>query len=193
MVMKLLQRWRNVVRDVVRPTLFDAHDKLRPAGELALGLLGLPFELRDYLNAGPRTSVAVPSAAIRALDPAESQAPAAAPPGYVYALEAEALREGRPLRVEIDGHELALYRVGETFYASDDDCPHAHGPLSEGDQEGDSVICPLHGWAFDLRSGRCTNIECARLRVYPCRQVGEALYVALDGSESSVSEAGAGQ
>lgn len=197
MAMKLRTRLRDVLRDVLRPTIFDPHDKLRPASELALGLLTMPFELRDYLHRSPDTPATSRSASCQPANLVDDRQPAAAaaPTGYVYALEAEALREGRPLRVEIDGHELALYRVGETFYASDDACPHADGPLSEGDQEGDSVICPLHGWAFDLKSGRCTNIDSARLRVYPCRQVGEALYVALDGdgSAGNVSEAGAGE
>ncbi len=32
-------------------------------------------------------------------------------------------------------------------------CPHKGGPLCDGIVSGTAVVCPLHGWRFDLDSG----------------------------------------
>ncbi|PYN15939.1 MAG: hypothetical protein DME06_02330, partial [Candidatus Rokuibacteriota bacterium] len=32
------------------------------------------------------------------------------------------------------------------------------GSLGDGQLEGEIVICPLHGWEFDARSGACMTV-----------------------------------
>jgi nitrite reductase (NADH) small subunit len=59
------------------------------------------------------------------------------------------------LRVEVDGQEIALFKVGEQVYAIDAVCPHAGGPLDEGTVENGVVTCPWHGWQTDVRGGKC--------------------------------------
>jgi len=51
---------------------------------------------------------------------------------------------------------IGVYNCGGELYAIEDRCSHDDGPLCEGDWEQDEcrVICPRHGSAFDLRSGR---------------------------------------
>ena len=61
--------------------------------------------------------------------------------------------EGRGLRVQIDGLEIGIFRVGATLHALENACPHAGAPLSEGCLEGSIVTCTLHGWRFDVRTG----------------------------------------
>jgi len=46
---------------------------------------------------------------------------------------------------------VAVFNIDGNFFAIDDACPHAGGPLSDGWIEGTEVICPWHGWAFDVR------------------------------------------
>jgi len=55
--------------------------------------------------------------------------------------------------VEIDGKEIALFNSGGEFYAIDNECTHAGGPLCEGELEGDKVTCPWHGGEFDIKTG----------------------------------------
>lgn len=51
--------------------------------------------------------------------------------------------------------EIAVFRVGETVYALDNICPHQHVPLIyDGIIEDDCVVCPAHGWKFDLKTGK---------------------------------------
>ncbi|WP_254838885.1 Rieske (2Fe-2S) protein [Natronomonas marina] len=66
------------------------------------------------------------------------------------------LAEG-PQRVTVDDKKLLLYRSedDETVYAFRNVCPHQLGPVVEGklDVENKKVICPWHGWEFDLEGG----------------------------------------
>ena len=51
---------------------------------------------------------------------------------------------------------LGVYNCGGSLYAIEDCCSHDDGPLCEGewDEETCTVVCPRHGSAFELSSGR---------------------------------------
>lgn len=63
------------------------------------------------------------------------------------------LPEGSGLRVELDGHQVALFKVASDVYALGDRCSHAEASLSEGELFDDEVECPLHGAVFDVTTG----------------------------------------
>ncbi|HEX2087494.1 MAG TPA: nitrite reductase small subunit NirD [Solirubrobacteraceae bacterium] len=67
--------------------------------------------------------------------------------------------EGRS--VLVGGRRIAVFRTPEGFRALDHACPHAGGPLSDGIVADRCVTCPLHGWRFDLETGRAVNAEAA--------------------------------
>jgi 3-phenylpropionate/trans-cinnamate dioxygenase ferredoxin subunit len=58
--------------------------------------------------------------------------------------------------VEVGLVSVGVYNCNGELLAIEDRCSHDDGPLCEGDWEHDEckVICPRHGSAFDLRSGR---------------------------------------
>ena len=58
--------------------------------------------------------------------------------------------------LEIEDKRIALFNLGGQFYALDDTCPHADGPLSEGSIEGEDVECPWHGSRFNVKTGKLT-------------------------------------
>ena len=60
---------------------------------------------------------------------------------------------GAATAVEVEGKKIAIFNVGNQYFAIDDTCTHAGGPLSEGSVEGFQVNCPWHGAAFDLKTG----------------------------------------
>jgi 3-phenylpropionate/trans-cinnamate dioxygenase ferredoxin subunit len=62
-----------------------------------------------------------------------------------------------PTRVEVDGHPVCLVRTGHTVRAVDDVCTHAEVSLSEGELDGNTVECWLHGSRFDLDTGAPTG------------------------------------
>lgn len=72
------------------------------------------------------------------------------------------LGEARVFRV--DGREVAVFRCRSgDVYAVEAECPHRGGPLADGLVGNHSVICPLHGFVFDLRTGEAPGRECDRL------------------------------
>jgi nitrite reductase (NADH) small subunit len=61
------------------------------------------------------------------------------------------LGEGRACTIA--GRRIAVFRTPTGWYAIDDACPHAAGPLADGIASDCSVICPLHERRFALDSG----------------------------------------
>lgn len=84
----------------------------------------------------------------------------------------------RALRAEVDGVPVAIWRIGAAFHAMEDVCPHAGHPLHDGKLRGCVVVCPLHGWDFDVRTGFRPGL--ADGWPIPCFHVvveGDALYL----------------
>jgi nitrite reductase/ring-hydroxylating ferredoxin subunit/uncharacterized membrane protein len=79
-----------------------------------------------------------------------------APPldDFTAVLDAAALEEGQPRRVEANGRAILLVRQGSEVYAISDVCTHIGGPLSEGKLSDGCVTCPWHGSTFSLADGR---------------------------------------
>ncbi len=72
--------------------------------------------------------------------------------------EAEAVRKIAPPEpsdeIRIGDHIVERY------------CPHRRADLGVfGESDGSTLVCTLHGWKFDLETGRCLNAEDRRLRV----------------------------
>jgi 3-phenylpropionate/trans-cinnamate dioxygenase ferredoxin subunit len=63
------------------------------------------------------------------------------------------LQSGQMKMFNLGKHEILLARVGDTFYAADNRCPHMNGNLSEGKLEKTVVTCPRHHSQFDLSDG----------------------------------------
>lgn len=80
---------------------------------------------------------------------------------------AEDLLPGSIMTVDTpDGEELAIYNVNGELYATENLCPHQAAPLSEGFLCDHVIECGLHGWQFDVRSGRCLTLE-ERIATFP--------------------------
>ncbi|HET6482032.1 MAG TPA: non-heme iron oxygenase ferredoxin subunit [Actinoplanes sp.] len=64
------------------------------------------------------------------------------------------ITKGTVVGVELDGVDIAVVHADDdNFYAVRDECSHAAVPLSEGEVEGCTLECWLHGSRFDLRTG----------------------------------------
>ena len=62
------------------------------------------------------------------------------------------LREG-PQRVVHDGRTFLVVETADGVVAYRNVCPHQYGPIAEGRIEDGQVICPWHGWEYDLETG----------------------------------------
>jgi len=75
--------------------------------------------------------------------------------------------EGRRFRVA--GRDIAVYHTRQGMvHATQADCPHRNGPLSDGLLGGSQLVCPLHAWKWDLNTGKPLFGDCA-LTIYPVR------------------------
>lgn len=94
--------------------------------------------------------------------------------------DAAAIPVGHGVLVEQDGAVFSVYNGGGgRFYACGAVCPHEDGPLADGWLEGDAVVCPWHGFDFDLTTGRCLVDPDLAIPIYPTRVVGNAVEVHL--------------
>ena len=67
--------------------------------------------------------------------------------------------------------QIAVFRLRNgTLRATQAVCPHAGGPLADGQLDDSVVLCPLHAAAFDLETGAARTGH-APLTVYPVRVV----------------------
>lgn len=60
---------------------------------------------------------------------------------------------GQVKHVKVGKDDIALARVGDEFFALSNVCRHAFAPLAEGVLEGYELMCPWHGWRYDVRTG----------------------------------------
>jgi naphthalene 1,2-dioxygenase ferredoxin component len=82
--------------------------------------------------------------------------------------------------VLVHGHDIALFRVGETVYATDNLCTHGQARLCDGFVEGHEVECPLHQGRFDLRSGVATCEPAVdAVKTYPVRIDAGRVYLSV--------------
>ena len=67
-------------------------------------------------------------------------------------------------RVELEGREIAVVRIGDDVYAIGDTCSHAEVSLSEGWVEPDdcAIECVAHGAMFDLETGEPLSLPATR-------------------------------
>ncbi len=101
---------------------------------------------------------------------------------YIRVARASDVPVGHCRVVAAGNRPIALFHVGESFYATDNTCPHHGGPLGAGSLEGQIVTCPWHGWMFDVITGVCPAIPNITVKSFPVRVEGGEIYLALEES-----------
>lgn len=66
------------------------------------------------------------------------------------------LKEGKPVRLTVDGKEVVLVLISDKVYAMDAVCSHEGGPLEQGSIEEYRLTCPWHPAIFDIRTGKAS-------------------------------------
>jgi nitrite reductase/ring-hydroxylating ferredoxin subunit len=101
--------------------------------------------------------------------------------------------------VRFDGREVFVFQHRDRYYAYENNCPHAGGPVGEGTVIGKveavldddrnvlgerfsetefNIVCPWHGYEYDIETGRCAGDGRIRLRKYSAYEKDGNVYVA---------------
>lgn len=107
-------------------------------------------------------------------------------PNHWYALARSSELGNQPLGMKLWHQPIVLYRDRNgQAYALEDRCPHRHVKLSEGQVQGDNIICAYHGWHFNS-SGACAHVPyleanqklpTCTIQTYPVREQDGFIWV----------------
>jgi 3-phenylpropionate/trans-cinnamate dioxygenase ferredoxin component len=96
--------------------------------------------------------------------------------GELSAGEMKAVRVGRNL--------VGIANVDGEIVAFDDTCSHEEASLTEGELFGDTVECPLHGAAFNVRTGAVESFPATSgIATYEVRIVGDEVQISSEPRE----------
>ncbi len=99
---------------------------------------------------------------------------------WIGAANETELWDGAGISVLVQGRDIALFRIGDAVYATDNLCTHGHARLCDGFVEGHEIECPLHQGRFDLRSGQPTCAPATEpIRTYPVRIEGGRVFLSI--------------
>ncbi|MDE2293919.1 MAG: Rieske 2Fe-2S domain-containing protein [Gammaproteobacteria bacterium] len=103
------------------------------------------------------------------------------------------LRVGEMIARSAGDRTILICLTREGLFAVDDECTHAEAHLCEGRLRGLRVTCPLHGAAFDVRSGAVLKGPARQpIRSYPVRRDGARAWVTVPLEGTGAGAAGRG-
>lgn len=111
----------------------------------------------------------------------------------VFAFTTAELADGEARPMPAAPH-IAIYRVGDEFYATQDSCSHEQWSLGEdGELEGYEVLCSLHMARFDIRDGRALCLPALNpIKTYPVTVTDGRVLVDVDAASETAEGAATG-
>jgi nitrite reductase (NADH) small subunit len=96
---------------------------------------------------------------------------------FVRVASVSSLPPGSVTEVTVGEAPYAVCNVGGELHALSGTCPHAGGPLGEGNVQDNLVICPWHGWAYDCRSGENDYDPTIKLDCFAVKAQGDDILI----------------
>ena len=97
---------------------------------------------------------------------------------WVPVAEARECPVGQLKGVTADGTEIVLANFEGSIYAVADKCSHEEFPLSDGELEGDEILCIYHGARFDCKTGKNLCIPATRpVKSFPVEVRAGQIYI----------------
>jgi nitrite reductase/ring-hydroxylating ferredoxin subunit len=105
------------------------------------------------------------------------------PDDFVTVAKAGFLEPGELTYVEVGDEPVCLINIDGELHAINDTCTHEDASLSDGTIDGDEIECPLHGGAFNIRTGEPVSFPVVvAIEKYTVRIVGDEVQVSLKPS-----------
>lgn len=96
---------------------------------------------------------------------------------FVSCVKENEIKDGQMKGIHVKGHTILLVRKGDEVYGLHNFCPHMGCSLERGILRENLVMCPCHGWKFDIRNGQYTENSAIKLATYPCKIENGRIYV----------------
>jgi nitrite reductase/ring-hydroxylating ferredoxin subunit len=103
----------------------------------------------------------------------------AIPPVEVPAGQLEEFPPGTVRLLVASGRRVAVGNAGGELFALDDACLHRGGSLACGHLDGAVLVCPMHWWRYDTRTGGRLGAPGLRVPCYPVRVVDGQVLVTV--------------
>ena len=80
-------------------------------------------------------------------------------------------------RFIVNDIEVALFKINNEIFALSNVCPHQQTRLIyDGFIEDEFVVCPAHGWKFNLRTGK-KDSGSNGLQIFPVQVIDDKVFV----------------
>jgi nitrite reductase (NADH) small subunit len=84
---------------------------------------------------------------------------------------------GEAREFTVENHTFCVANENGRYSAMDNVCAHRGGPLGQGVVDAGKMVCPWHGWQFDLVTGKSEQNSELGVEVYELRIDGEDVLV----------------
>ncbi|MBA2267179.1 MAG: Rieske 2Fe-2S domain-containing protein [Nitrosopumilus sp.] len=74
-------------------------------------------------------------------------------------LKLNELKENSFKKITIEKEEILIGKRNNRLYAFNNICPHKGASLSKGSFHGDSVVCYMHGYEYNIFTGKLENMK----------------------------------
>ncbi|MBA2393760.1 MAG: aromatic ring-hydroxylating dioxygenase subunit alpha [Ktedonobacteraceae bacterium] len=105
------------------------------------------------------------------------------------------LKADTPMAVRLLDEDIVLWRVNEKVHAWRDLCVHRGTRLSLGKIQGETLMCPYHGWTYD-ETGQCVRFpahptqkppKTACVKTYQVREQYDWIWVSLGNPTQDIA------
>jgi len=72
---------------------------------------------------------------------------------WIDVIEESELENGEHVVVDVDGTEVAVFKIDGEYYAIEDVCTHDGAEIASGVIDGCEIVCPRHGARFCIKTG----------------------------------------
>lgn len=112
-------------------------------------------------------------------------------PGWRALFEADFIEAGTPQRVLVDGlPPLAIFRLPDGCFVTDDTCTHGEAQLSDGFIEGDQIECPFHAGRFCIKTGEAKAMPASEpIKAYPTRVIDGQVCIRVEAGDDGTASA----
>ena len=103
--------------------------------------------------------------------------------GYTKVCKVSELKENQGKRFLINDVDIAVFKVNEEVFVLNNTCPHQHTTIIyDGFIEDGCVVCPAHGWMFNLKTGKQPT-GARGLDSYPVKIINDEVFAIIKAKE----------